>query len=106
MIRTIPLLILILSPFSPAIGQTTGFGVGITLGEPTGLSGKVWLSEHNGIVRSLQFGNRLLSLNDFRRFGVPIKGYVRFPFFTRIEMNDSTLVRFVGARIGEVGRWL
>ncbi len=31
------------------LAQESGFGIGIILGEPTGLSGKYWVSSHNAI---------------------------------------------------------
>jgi len=36
-----------------------GFGLGIMLGEPSGLSGKYWMSEKNAIAVSLVIESRL-----------------------------------------------
>jgi hypothetical protein len=43
--------ILLLAVFvpSPAFAQTNGFGLGIILGEPTGISGKIWTTEQTAV---------------------------------------------------------
>jgi hypothetical protein len=41
-----------------ARSQDSGFGVGVILGEPTGLSGKVWVSKQNAIDMGLAYSFR------------------------------------------------
>jgi hypothetical protein len=38
--------------------QTRGIGVGVTLGEPTGLTSKVWISEHNALAGAIAWSFR------------------------------------------------
>jgi hypothetical protein len=39
----------------PIVAQNHGFGIGIILGEPTGLSAKLWTSENNALDFGLGF---------------------------------------------------
>ena len=48
--------LVVLSPVSRA--QDSGFGIGVILGEPTGLSGKVWLSRHEAVDMGLAYSFR------------------------------------------------
>lgn len=41
-----------------SVAQDRGFGLGIILGEPTGLSGKAWLSERNAVDAGLAWSFR------------------------------------------------
>lgn len=42
----------------PVNGQTNGVGVGITVGEPTGLTTKIWFSEHNALAGAVAWSFR------------------------------------------------
>ena len=60
------LIILILSTISPA--QDKGYGIGIVLGEPSGLSGKYWMNNTNALDFGIgfsftNFNNNRLQLN-------------------------------------------
>jgi hypothetical protein len=46
-IRTVTLLLLLTS--SAAVAQDAGFGLGVIVGEPTGLSAKTWLSRRTAV---------------------------------------------------------
>ena len=43
---------------APAAAQTEGFGLGITLGEPTGVTGKLWVSEHTAFAGAVAWSFR------------------------------------------------
>lgn len=47
---------LLLTLLVPANAQQSGFGLGIMLGEPTGLSGKLWTGGENAIGMGLAWG--------------------------------------------------
>ncbi len=50
--------VVIVSSVTFALSQDKGFGVGVILGEPTGLSGKVWVSEQNAVDFGLAYSFR------------------------------------------------
>jgi hypothetical protein len=43
---------------SPSHAQQNGFGLGIILGEPTGISGKTWVSERNAFAATVAYSFR------------------------------------------------
>ena len=43
---------------SQVSAQTTGIGIGAILGEPTGISAKIWMSEHNAVTGALAWSFR------------------------------------------------
>jgi hypothetical protein len=63
----ISLLYLLIS-FSQLYSQTNKFGLGIILGEPTGISGKYWLEEKKAIDFALGYG----LLGDKSRFSLHV----------------------------------
>ncbi len=55
-IQLCPIILLLLA--SSAMAQDRGFGLGVILGEPTGLSGKYWTSSTNAIDGGLAWSFR------------------------------------------------
>lgn len=43
---------------TPTEAQTEGLGLGITVGEPTGLTGKLWVSEHTAFAGAVAWSFR------------------------------------------------
>lgn len=50
--------IVVVSSAVVALSQDRGFGAGVMLGEPTGLTGKVWVSQRNAIDFGLAYSFR------------------------------------------------
>jgi hypothetical protein len=50
------MLLLIAFAVKPAIAQDRGFGIGLILGEPTGISAKLWTSQNNAFDFGLGVG--------------------------------------------------
>lgn len=99
--RFIVLIIIFISllVFKNSVAQDKGFGAGIILGEPTGISAKYWLNEQNaldfGLAYSLVRKNTAISLHAdylYHAFDL-IKSNYRFPvyygFGARIRLIDG-----------------
>jgi hypothetical protein len=111
--HTIPLLIL-LSIVGPPTGtaQDRGFGLGIILGDPTGLSGKLWTSGSNAVDFGLAWSFRKegfihVHADYLWHFGIPTQGRERFTFQTGIggRLGGSRGSAVVGVRIPLVLAW-
>ena len=92
-------LILLLITFENNYAQDKGLGLGIIIGEPTGLSGKYWLNTNNaldfGLAYSFVRKNSAVSLHAdylYHAFDV-IKSDYRFPvyygFGARLRLVDG-----------------
>lgn len=80
----------------PGIAQDRGFGLGVILGEPTGLSGKYWTSSNNAIDAGLAWS--------FRHAGF---FHVHADYLWHFPLRTETSERFtfytgVGGRLGVV----
>lgn len=80
---------LALLPVAAASGQDRGFGLGILLGEPTGLSGKVWTTRENAVDFGLAWSFRKegfvhVHMDYLWHFQLTTQGPERFTFFTGI----------------------
>lgn len=61
MTRTVVLCVLVATVIAgSAFAQEADFGLGVILGEPTGLSGKLWMSEHTAVDAAIawSFGDK------------------------------------------------
>ncbi len=97
--RILIFLILIIS-ISQAYAQRSGYGVGIIIGEPTGLSGKYWMDKETavsaGLAYSFASNNRGISLHaDLinHQYGVIKSGYilpVYYGFGFRLRTKERT----------------
>lgn len=104
----IGVLVCILIVGSMVEAQDKGFGVGIVVGEPTGLSGKYWVSSQNAIDAGLAWSFRHsgflhLHADYLWHFPDAIQSNQRFPLYAGIggrigfAKNDAVLgVRVVG----------
>lgn len=108
-------IILLLITFENNYAQDKGLGLGIIIGEPTGLSGKYWLNNNNaldfGLAYSFVRQNSAVSLHAdylYHAFDV-IKSDYRFPIYygfgARLRLVDGD-DNALGAR-GVIGvAWL
>jgi hypothetical protein len=108
-------IILLLITFENNYAQDKGLGLGIIIGEPTGLSGKYWLNNNNaldfGLAYSFVRHNSAVSLHAdylYHAFDV-IKSDYRFPIYygfgARLRLVDGD-DNALGAR-GVIGvAWL
>jgi hypothetical protein len=81
---------------SAGVAQDRGFGLGVILGEPTGLSGKYWTSSTNAIDAGMAWS--------FRKAGFfHIHADYLWHFPLRAETSERfTLYTGVGGRLGAV----
>lgn len=84
--RTIPfLLALLASAAVPAAAQYAGqYGTGIIVGNPTGITGKIWTSHSQAIDLGLGFGPRVAVYADYLVHGwgaLPQPASGRFPVY-------------------------
>ena len=87
--------------------QEKGFGLGVMIGEPTGISGKYWLNETNALDFSLAYSfvhdKSAVSLHGDYLFHLPhlIKSELNLPFYYgfggRIHFNNKSKST-IGAR--------
>jgi hypothetical protein len=69
--------------------QDQGFGIGVILGEPTGISGKIWTSQQNAVDAGLAYSFRRkgyfhLHADYLWHFPHVIQSAERFPLFAGI----------------------
>jgi len=69
--------------------QNKGFGVGIILGEPTGLSGKYWLSNRTAVDAGLAW-------SFVRGSSLHIHGDYLWHIFDALKAEDETIPLYVG----------
>jgi hypothetical protein len=86
-------IIFVLAPLTTA-AQDHGLGLGILLGEPTGLSGKAWVSEKNAVDAGMAWS--------FRSSGF---FHVHADYLWHFPLRDAEVQRFtayagVGGRLG------
>ena len=87
--------------------QEKGFGLGVIIGEPTGISGKYWLNDVNaldfGLAYSFVHSNSAFSLHGDYLFHLPhlFKSELNLPFYYgfggRIHFNNKSKSA-IGAR--------
>ncbi|MBU2491642.1 MAG: hypothetical protein KJ571_03385 [Bacteroidetes bacterium] len=58
-------LIFLLLSFNSVQAQKDGFGLGLVIGEPTGLSAKLWLNNKNAVAFGLSWSNKGNRFNSF-----------------------------------------
>lgn len=81
----------------PVIAQDHGFGMGIILGEPTGLSAKAWTSSDNAFDFALAWSFKDYHHNDNHNDGSALlqADYV-WHFFNAISVSSGKLPIYVG----------
>jgi hypothetical protein len=87
---------LLLAAASAGVAQDRGFGLGVILGEPTGLSGKLWTTSRNAIDAGVAWS--------FRREGF---FHIHADYLWHFPLRAETSERFtfyagVGGRFGAV----
>ena len=92
--RILGLLVCLFSVSSVLTAQDKGFGLGILIGEPTGLSGKYWVSSQNAIDAGMAWS--------FRQSGFfHIHGDYLWHFPDAIQANQRfPLYAGIGGRLG------
>lgn len=83
---------------NPITAQDHGFGMGIILGEPTGLSAKVWTSNDNAFDFALAWSfNKYHHNNDYQNDGsVLLQADYVWHFFNAISVSSGKLPIYVG----------
>jgi hypothetical protein len=72
--KTIFLLFIINIIFIPQLkAQDSGFGIGIIAGEPTGLSGKLWLGGNNALDMAAAWSLKVMVIYYYRQIGLFFK---------------------------------
>ena len=94
--RTLLCAFILLAAASAGVAQDRGFGLGVILGEPTGLSGKFWTSSRNAIDAGVAWS--------FRREGF---FHLHADYLWHFPLHAETSERFtfytgVGGRFGAV----
>jgi hypothetical protein len=79
---------------APGRAQDRGFGLGVILGEPTGLSGKYWLSERNAVDAGMAWSFRAQGF-----FHIHADYLWHFPLHTQSAERFSFYAG-VGGRLG------
>ena len=101
--------LLVLLLHSPSLAQTSGFGIGAILGEPTGVSGKLWLSEHNALTGALAWSFRdagslqiqadhLIHMDLTSEIDQDIKGHAYFHYGIGGRLRDDSADNRISAR--------
>ncbi|MCF6270492.1 MAG: hypothetical protein L3J41_12325 [Melioribacteraceae bacterium] len=102
--RYILLLTILVISSSFVLGQKSGLGIGLMLGEPSGLAGKYWLNENNavnfGIGAGLLGSNSGLSfhadylyhINNLIKWEYKTTFYYGFGLRMRLPSNSSTAI--------------
>jgi len=82
----------------PIAAQDHGFGMGIILGEPTGLSAKAWTSNDNAFDFALAWSfNKYHHDNDYHNDGsVLLQADYVWHFFNAISVSSGKLPIYVG----------
>jgi len=82
----------------PVMAQDHGFGMGIILGEPTGLSAKAWTSSDNAFDFAIAWSfNNYHHDNDFDNDGdVLLQADYVWHFFNAISVSSGKLPIYVG----------
>jgi hypothetical protein len=82
----------------PTSAQDKGFGLGIILGEPTGLSAKAWTSKYNAFDFAIAWSfNKYHHDNDYQNDGsVLLQADYIWHFFNAISVSSGKLPLYVG----------
>jgi hypothetical protein len=82
----------------PTSAQDKGFGLGIILGEPTGLSAKAWTSKDNAFDFAIAWSfNKYHYDNDYQNDGsVLLQADYVWHFFNAISVSSGKLPLYVG----------
>jgi hypothetical protein len=94
---------------SQVSAQTTGIGIGAILGEPTGISAKIWMSEHNAVTGALAWSFRdagslqiqadyLIHADLTSEIDQDIKGRAYFHYGIGGRLRDDTADNRISAR--------
>ncbi len=107
--RYILLLTILVISSSFLFGQKSGFGIGMMLGEPSGLAGKYWLNENNAIDFGIGAGflgnnsglsfhaDYLYHINDLIKWEYKTIFYYGFGLRLRLPSGSSTAFGVRGA---------